>query len=296
MGGARNQSKDQTPTFGTSRVPVITDCPRIICLPLSYLLVDMFLASKFLALLTQPLAWVITLLFASLILLKRRPKAGRRLMWAALAVLLLMGWMPLPDRLVRHLEGQYAEMAPQADLSGYAGVVVLGGALDSGHIWQGHTQPLLNEAAERMTAAVAMLKRNPQLRVVFTGGEGQLFGTGPNEAQRTKVFFDSMGVPQERVSYESASRNTYENAVLTAKLPGVDITQRWLMVTSAWHMPRSVATFAKAGWNVTAYPVDFRTGPVTPWADYSLAGGANRWELLLHELLGLLSYRLTGRI
>jgi uncharacterized SAM-binding protein YcdF (DUF218 family) len=256
----------------------------------------MFLAAKVLALLTQPLAWVITLLLAGLLLSRRKPHASRSLLWTALTVLLLLGWMPLPDLLVRRLEGQYAEMAPQADLSGYAGLVVLGGALDSGHIWQGHTQPLLNDAAERMTAAVALLERNPQLRVVFTGGEGLLFGTGPSEAQRTRIFFDSMGVPEERVSYESASRNTYENAVLTAKLPGVDITQRWLLVTSAWHMPRSMATFAKAGWNVTAYPVDFRTGPVTPWTDYSLAGGANRWELLLHELLGLLSYRLTGRM
>jgi len=278
-------------------VPSVTG--KLQAVPVSFiyrnLLIDMFFASKFLALLTQPLAWVITLLLAGLLLSLRKPRVSQGLLWTALVVLLALGWMPLPDLLVRRLEAQYAEIPPQADLSGYAGVVVLGGALDSGHIWQGHTQPLLNDAAERMTAAVAMLKRNPQLRVVFTGGEGLLFGTGPNEAQRTRIFFDSMGVPGERVSYESASRNTYENAVLTAKLPGVDITQRWLLVTSAWHMPRSMATFARAGWNVTAYPVDFRTGPVTPWTDYSLAGGANRWELLLHELLGLLSYRLTGR-
>lgn len=254
----------------------------------------MFIAAKLLALITQPLVYVVVLLAAGLLLTRYRPSLSRRLTGAALTVLLLMGWMPLPDLLVRQLEGQYAEMAPQTDLSGYAGIVVLGGALVSGQVWLGHTQPLLNDAAERMTTAVALLQRNPQLRVVFTGGEGLLFGTGPNEAQRTKIFFDSMGVPDGRVSYESASRNTHENAVLTARLPGIDITQRWLLVTSASHMPRSIATFTKAGWNVTAYPVDFRTGPVTPWTDYSLAGGADRWELALHELVGLLSYRLAG--
>ena len=228
----------------------------------------MFIAAKFLALITQPLVYVVVLLAAGLLLTRYRPSLSRRLTGAALTVLLVMGWMPLPDLLVRQLEGQYAEMAPQTDLSGYAGIVVLGGALVSGQVWLGHTQPLLNDAAERMTTAVALLQRNPQLRVVFTGGEGLLFGTGPNEAQRTRIFFDSMGVPDGRVSYESASRNTHENAVLTARLPGIDITQRWLLVTSASHMPRSIATFAKAGWNVTAYPVDFRTGPVTPWTDY----------------------------
>ena len=99
-----------------------------------------------------------------------------------------------------------------------------------------------------------------------------------------------------QVQYESASRNTYENAVLTAQLPGVDPTQRWLLVTSATHMPRSMATFEKAGWHVTAYPVDFRTGDSTPWTDFNLTQGAERWNLLLHEWVGWLSYRLTGRL
>ena len=148
----------------------------------------MFLTSKLLALLTQPLAWVITLLLAGLLVLQRKPRTGRRLVGVALVVVVVMGWQPLPNLLIHHLESQYAEMTPQADLRGYAGVVVLGGALESGHVSQGHVQPLLNDGAERMTAPVALLQRNPHLRVVFTGGEGALFGTGPNEAQRTQVF------------------------------------------------------------------------------------------------------------
>lgn len=98
------------------------------------------------------------------------------------------------------------------------------------------------------------------------------------------------------MQYEAASRNTYENAVLTAQLPGVDPTQRWLLITSATHMPRSMATFAKAGWNVTAYPVDFHTGDTSDWMDFSLAGGALNWQRALHEVVGLVAYKLTGRI
>jgi uncharacterized SAM-binding protein YcdF (DUF218 family) len=173
---------------------------------------------------------------------------------------------------------------------------VLGGATESGQVQQAHVQPLLKGAAERMTAPVAMLRRNPHLQLVYTGGEGSLFGSGPSEADRARVFFDSMGLPPDRVQYESASRNTFENAVLTAKMPGIDITQRWLLVTSASHMPRSVATFTKAGWNVTAYPVDFRTGTNTPWLEYSQVNGAEKWGVLLHELLGLLAYRVTDRL
>jgi uncharacterized SAM-binding protein YcdF (DUF218 family) len=147
-----------------------------------------------------------------------------------------------------------------------------------------------------MIAPIAMLRHNPRLRIVFTGGEGSLLASGPSEAERVRPFFDSMGLGANQVTYEAASRTTYENAVLSAQLPGINIGQRWLLVTSAWHMPRSMATFTKVGWNVTAYPVDFRTGNDTPWTEYSLKDGARNWQLLLHECLGWLAYRATGRI
>jgi|JI10StandDraft_1071094.scaffolds.fasta_scaffold209932_2 uncharacterized SAM-binding protein YcdF (DUF218 family) len=254
-----------------------------------------FFISKLLAFSTQPLTWVAVLLFASL-MVWRKPALSRALTATALALLLVMGWQPLPEWLIRQLESQYTEMPPDADLKEYVGAIVLGGASEEGYITQAHTQPLLNHAAERMTAPIALLRRNPHLRIVFTGGEGALLAQGPAEAQRARAFFDSAGLPADRLEYESASRTTHENAVLTAQLPGVDVTQRWLLLTSAWHMPRSMATFRKAGWNVTAYPVDFRTGNETPWHTYSLRDGARNWQLVLHELLGLTAYRLTGRL
>ena len=146
-----------------------------------------------------------------------------------------------------------------------------------------------------MTAVLPLLLRNPELTIVFTGGEGRLMEDGPTEAKRAQIFFDSQGIAAGKVLYEFASRNTYENAVLTAQMPGMDIAKPWLLLTSAWHMPRSMATFVKAGWNVAAYPVDFRTGNPTPWTEYSLKRGTERWQLALHELLGLLMYRLAGR-
>ena len=234
------------------------------------------------------------LLLALLCLLQRR-RCGVGLGWAALTVLLLQGWEPLPDALLRRLEAQHPASAPQTSLPAYTGVVVLGGALEPAYVWHGHGQAALNDAAERMTAPIALLQHNPQLRLLFTGGEGELWAQGLTESQRAKIFFDAMGVAAPRVLYESASRTTYENAAFSARLPGVDPAQPWLLLTSAWHMPRALATFRKAGWNVTPYPVDYRAGTQTPWTQYSLAVGARKWQLALHELLGLLAYRLAGR-
>lgn len=256
----------------------------------------MFLLSKMLGLVTQPLGWVALLLLAGLITLPRRPVLGRRMVACALLLLLSLGWLPLPDLLLRHLEQQYAEVAPQADLRDYVGLIVLGGATEPGHVAQAHPQPLLNDAAERMTAPIALLRKHPHLRVVFTGGEGDLLGSGPSEAARAQVFFESMGLSGPQMAYESDSRTTYENALLSAQLPGVDTRMHWLLLTSAWHMPRAMATFAKAGWNVRAYPVDYRTGSSTPWTEYSLRKGADHWQLALREMLGFWAYRATGRL
>jgi uncharacterized SAM-binding protein YcdF (DUF218 family) len=253
----------------------------------------MFVAAKLLAFLTQPLAWVLMLLTVGLLLQRRWRRTGTALLWSALAVLVVQGWEPLPDALLRRLETQYPAPA-QIDLSRYAGVVVLGGATESSYIWEGNEQPQLNEAAERLTAAIPLLQRAAHLKLLYTGGEGLLV-TGLTEAERARRFYLQQGVDPQRLLLEDASRTTYENAVLSAALPGVDKTQPWLLLTSANHMPRSMATFQKVGWNVTPWPADYRAGLATPWTEYSLAGSAAKWHTALHEYLGLWVYRLTGR-
>lgn len=254
----------------------------------------MFILAKLLAFLTQPLAWVLMLLAMGLLLQRRWRRSGTALLWSALAVLVVQGWEPLPDALLRRLETQYP--APtRIDLSRYAGVVVLGGATESSYVWEGNEQPQLNESAERLTAALPLLQRAPQLQLLYSGGEGELLGQGLTEAERARRFYASMGVNPQRLLLESVSRTTYENAVLSAALPGVDKTRPWLLLTSANHMPRSMATFEKTGWNVTPWPTDYHAGLETPWTRYSLVRGAAKWNTALHELLGLWIYRLTGR-
>lgn len=255
----------------------------------------MFIAAKLLAFLTQPLAWVALLMLVAVLLVGRCPRASQRLGVAAIVLLLLLGWEPLPDALIRQLEARHPAVPASADLNHYAGVVVLGGALEPAYVWTQPGQSALNDAAERMTEVLPLLRRQPALRVLFTGGEGELFGGALSEAQRAGRFFIAQGIPSQQLRFESVSRTTYENALLSKSLPGVDPAQPWLLLTSAWHMPRAMASFQKEGWNVRAFPVDFRAGRATPWTQYSMNQGARKWKLALHEWLGLLAYRLSGR-
>ena len=255
----------------------------------------MFIISKFFAFVTQPLAWVAFLSLAGLLCLRLQPKWGVRLGWSGLGLLLILGWEPLPDAMLRRLENQFPPLAPTESLAGFSGIVVLGGALEPAYVWTNPGQSALNDAAERMTEVLPLLRQQPALSVLFTGGEGELFGSGLSEADRATLFFTQQGIAPARLLFESASRTSYENAQLSKSVPGVNPAQPWLLMTSAWHMPRAMAAFEKAGWNVTAYPVDFRTGTQTPWSQYNMDVGAKKWKIALHEIVGQLAYRLTGR-
>jgi uncharacterized SAM-binding protein YcdF (DUF218 family) len=242
------------------------------------LMASLFYLSKILAVFTQPLTWAAALLLLALWCWPRRPAAARWLLLAALGLTGLVGWLALPDALLRALENRSPPMVALVaeELLPYTGVVVLGGAI------------------ERQQAAVALLRQHPHLRLLFTGGDGSWWGNGPSEAKQAEAFFTRMGVAAVRTLYERTSRTTYENAALGAAVPGVDMTQRWLLITTASHMPRALATFQAVGWNVTPYPVGFRAVSYTAWTDYSLARGARLWQLVLHEIVGMGAFTAVG--
>ena len=256
----------------------------------------MFLASKLLAFAIEPLFWVLALLLAGLLAGRRRPSWGRGLAWAALLALIVGIWTPIPLSVIRHLESRYPPIPANADLRAYVGVVVVGGALSRSELWEAHHQVALNDQAERMTTAVALARRHPHLQLLYTGGIASVAGDGLTESVRARKFFDEMGVNPAQVLYEDQSRNTYENAVFSAAVPGVRKTAPWLLLTSANHMPRSMGVFHKAGWNVTPYPVDYRTIPDIDLLDFSLYYGPNTWQTALHELVGYYAYRWLGKL
>lgn len=252
--------------------------------------------SKATALLWQPLTWVAVLLVAGIVLLflrsERSRSRGRRLCVAAAALLLVLGWQPLPESLVRILEDTHP--VPDADLSRFTGMVVLGGVFggDDGRV---HGQVALGCAGERVVLPVPLMNQYPKMQLLFTGGSAALFGNRRAEAEMAKTYFERMGTDMSRTLFEGRSRNTYENAMFSRDVPGVNPKAAWLLVTSASHMPRALATFQKAGWNVTPYPVDFYSQHETEWLSYSLFGGIEAWQLALREYLGLVVYKIAGR-
>lgn len=253
----------------------------------------MFVLSKALHLFTEPMAYVAAILVAGIVSHFFAVRLARAAYVAAIATLCALGFEAVPNVLVTRLESSY--VAAPNDLSGYAGMVILGGVFTSGE-GSGIRDISVNHAAERAIVPVALLRNFPRLKIVFSGGDGDQSTRfqGP-EADRARVFFDAMGVPAGAVIYERESRTTAENAVFSARLAGIDVRAPWLLVTSAWHMPRSLAAFRNGGWsNITALPVDFRSSADLPVLSYSLDRSLSLWRIVLHEYAGIVWYRANG--
>ena len=147
---------------------------------------------------------------------------------------------------------------PPANLPPPYGVVVLGGAIDD-DISRARGQTTFDEGAERLTEAAILARRFPSARIVYSGGSNSLLGRPSSEAEDARRLLVAMGVDSQRITLETRSRNTDENARFTAALVHPESDQTWLVVTSAYHMPRAMGLFRKAGFAAIADPVDYRT-------------------------------------
>ena len=254
-----------------------------------------FVISKVLGFFALPSNLILVLGLVGLVLMRTRfARAGRGLAAASIVLFAGFGLLPLGKALIEPLEDRF----PPWDASRGApdGIVVLGGAIDPEFV-AARGAPDLNEAAERVTIVAELARTYPSARILYSGGSGRLGFQGGAEAPVAGALIETFGVPKSRLILEDQSRNTAENATFSLKLAAPKPGERWLLVTSAYHMPRSMGAFRNAGFAVEAYPVDYRTrGPedlIIPFDD--VASGLRRTDTAAREWIGLLAYWLTGR-
>ena len=253
-----------------------------------------FFLSKTAGLLLRPSVTILLIGVAGLLLMPTRwRRAGTRLLVASFVLLLIVGVSPLADILTHTLESRF----PKWDESRGApdGVVVLGGAI-SPNLSRRHNVAIVGEDAGRVIAIAKLARDYPKARIVYSGGDGSLRGRDGAEADYLQPLLDSFGVARERVTLEARSRNTAENAAFSKEIAMPKPGERWLLVTSALHMPRSVGAFRQAGFSVEAYPVAWRTDVNYRFMPLP-ALGANlvRLDAAMNEWAGLVAYWLTGR-
>lgn len=254
-----------------------------------------FIASKLVWMVADPKMWPVYLIGLGVVMgLFGKHRAAFRFNALAFVFLMAVCFLPIDRMVLGPLEGRFPsnpaiETAPE-------GIILLSGS----------ERPLLtarsgvvnvNGAADRILATIDLANRFPQARIVLVGGSGRLEGLpeGMSEAGISNRVLLSAGIDPARITIEQSSRNTAESAVTTRALISGDQAGAWVLVTSAWHMPRSVAVFCTAGWrDLLPYPTD-HSSIEAGRSNFNIFGNLDEIAKGVREWIGLMAYRVTGR-
>lgn len=232
-----------------------------------------------------------------LLLVGARRLGGYAIILSAIGVL-IFGFSPISNILIQPLEDRFPQYQLSNDGRGAPvdGIILLGGGLET-IVTTARGTPALNEAGDRLTTFAALARAHPEARLILSGGIGGLFFRDADEAEVGAQLLAGLGIDPNRLELEDQSRDTYENARFSRRTANPQPGERWLMVTSAFHMPRAMGCFRTAGFQVEAVPTDYRTRGREDWGRgfYAASEGLRRTDLATREWVGLVVYFITGR-
>ena len=211
-----------------------------------------------------------------------------------LILFLFFGYTPLSNFLLNKLEDFIkSSKYPVQQLKG---IVVLGGSFNSGLQSKERNEVSLNSSAERLTKVLEIYNKNPKILILFSGFSNELKPHGWNESDMAKKFFLDQGVRADNLIFENKSRNTFENIIYSKDIIKIN-KGTWGLITSASHMPRSYFGFKRQGLVLEPISVDYRTGTNSIfWINFDIEKGLENWNFILHEVVGISYYKITGKI
>nr|WP_246638762.1 YdcF family protein [Rhizobium binae] len=251
--------------------------------------------SKLVWIFCQPLSLAFLLVLFALIagLLRWR---GLSILGAGVSALILFVtlYTTAGNLLMQGLEQRFAK--PAADPENLQCMIVLGGAFENEVNTARHGIEF-NGGADRFVEALRLAQKFPGSRILVSGGDGSISGIYEGDAAASERFFPLFGISRERLIEETQSRTTFENAVNTREFLASQGLSHCLLITSGFHMPRSVGIFRKLSIDIVPWPTDYRTdGQVRPGLDFTQPNlNAQNMATAIREWYGLVGYYLAGR-
>ena len=255
-----------------------------------------FILSKTVTVLLQPSILLVGVAGLALMLMRWR-RAGVRMVVTSVILLFIVGLLPIGPFLTYALESRFPPWERAGGMSRAApdGIIVLGGAI-SPLLSRQTGLTAVNGDAGRVIALAHLARAFPKTRIIYAGGDASLFGNKRPEADFVGALLDDFGVARSRVELESRSRNTAENAAFSKELAKPKPGERWLLVTSAQHMPRAVGCFRAVDFSVEAYPVAYQVEhQLRLRPGFTVGNNLVRFDRAVNEWIGLIAYWVTGR-
>jgi uncharacterized SAM-binding protein YcdF (DUF218 family) len=232
---------------------------------------------------------LLLLVAGTLLLFTRRRRAARWLLLpAVLGGLCLTGpvqWLAQP------LENRFPEKPALCRIDG---IIMLGGG-EEPKLARARGEPILRGGAGKYFEALDLLRRFPDAKLIVAAGSGAWDPAGTHETDVAAALFAQAGIPADRLILESESRDTFENFQNAKAIAAPPPNGRWVLLTTALHMPRSVAIAREVGFPVIPWPTDYMTAPTGLMPTDYFDDGLRLFDGVFHEWIGLLVYRLTGR-
>lgn len=236
--------------------------------------------------------FLLCLLAGLLLFLVSRGRRGKVLVGVAAVGFVLFAVAPIGQAMLLNLEERLPRPARLPDK--VDGILVLGGAVEP-TLSLAYGETVFNSSVARVLSGIELARRHPEAKLALVGGEGGYISVGLPESRATLGFVVEQGIDPARVILEERSRSTHENATYAKEMIRPGPGEIWVLVTSAYHMPRAVASFAAVDWPVVAYPVDYKVDPRTGLRpSFNLLDGLGAGTLAGKEWAGLLGYRLMG--
>jgi uncharacterized SAM-binding protein YcdF (DUF218 family) len=255
-----------------------------------------FYITKFVNYLLEPI-YILSFLLLILIFLLLFTNLKKLTIFCAkflLILFLFFGYTPLSNFLLNKIEDFIKPS--KYPIEQLTGIIVLGGSFDYQTESKERNQVLTNSSAERLTKALEIYRKKPEVLILFSSFSGKLNPLGWNESEMAKKFFLEKGVKFDNLIFEDKSRNTYENIKYSKNII-LNHKGTWGIITSASHMPRSYFIFKKQGLILEPIIVDYETGTSSVfWINFDIKKGLKNWDIILHEIVGIFYYKITGKI
>jgi uncharacterized SAM-binding protein YcdF (DUF218 family) len=218
-----------------------------------------------------------------------------RIVYTLLGFIVALTFIPAGNILMHSLESSFPTNPALPKKLG--GIIVLGGAVNPG-MTQQWNQLETNHYNERLLYFAWLATEYPKTQLIFTGGNASMDRSKPTESDSLKSFLKLYNIEPARVILENKSRTTYENALFSSKLILKNKSkEKWLLITSAFHMPRAIGVFCQQGINAIPFPVDHQTisGDLFSEFQFDFTGNFKILSEATHEWLGLLAYFASGK-